>query len=241
MVSDGALLIDVGGESTRPSGTVYGRGASVVDAAEERARVVPVIRRIRTELPDSIVSVDTYKAGVAAAALDAGAHVVNDVTGLRFSDQLARLAAASGAALIVMHSAGKPGQMTQEHHYKDLISEVRTSLANSAAAAHAAGVKSVVVDPGFGFGKTVSENLRLVRRLPDFTQLGLPVLIGVSRKSSIGAVLGGESSPSPVGERLFGSLGATAIAALNGVSIVRTHDVAPTVQMIRVLNGIASA
>lgn len=235
MVEAGAAIIDVGGESTRPRGAVYGAGAVAVEASEERARVLPVIEAVVRRFPEVLVSVDTYKPEVARAALEAGAHLVNDVTGLRFTAETAEVAAAFGAPLVVMHSLGLPGEMPHEHHYDDVVADVRAFLAAAVQKAEAAGVRHVVVDPGFGFGKSVAENLRLVGEVQAFLSLDRPVLIGVSRKSTIGAVLGAPGQPAPVGERLYGSLGATAVAVLRGATLVRTHDVRPTVELLRVL------
>ncbi|MDX1531910.1 MAG: dihydropteroate synthase, partial [Rhodothermales bacterium] len=146
-------------------------------------------------------------------------------------------AARFGAPLILMHSLGRPGAMPHQHDYADVTAEVRASLAESVARAEAAGVRDVAVDPGFGFGKTVEENLRLLAETDRLLALGRPVFVGVSRKSTIGAVLGSADAPAPVGERLFGTLGATAVAVLRGASLVRTHDVRATVEMIEGLRA----
>ncbi len=237
MLEEGAVLIDVGGESTRPRGTAYGDGAAAVDADEEKRRVLPVVEAVAARLPEALISVDTYKGKVAEAALAAGAHLVNDVTGLRLGDGTARAAARYGAPLVVMHSLGRPGEMPHAHAYQDVVRDVKAVLAASVAKAEAAGVRDVVVDPGFGFGKTARENLRLLAHTDAFLGLGRPVLVGVSRKSTIGAVLGSAEAPAPVGERLFGTLGATAAAVLGGASIVRTHDVGATAEFLRVLTA----
>lgn len=237
MLAEGAVLIDVGGESTRPRGTAYGDGAAAVDADEEKRRVLPVIEAVAARLPEALISVDTYKGEVAEAALEAGAHLVNDVTGLRLGDGTARAAARYGAPLVVMHSLGRPGEMPHAHAYQDVVRDVKAALAASVAKAEAAGVRGVVVDPGFGFGKTARENLRLLAHTDALLGLGRPVLVGVSRKSTIGAVLGSAEAPAPVGERLFGTLGATAAAVLGGASIVRTHDVGATAEFLRVLTA----
>lgn len=237
MLEEGAALIDVGGESTRPRGGVYGEGAAAVDEDEEKRRVLPVIEAVAERFPEALISVDTYKGAVAEAALDAGAHVVNDVTGLRFGDATARVAARFGAPLVVMHSLGRPGALPHARAYDDVVADVKASLTESVAKAEAAGARDVVVDPGFGFGKTARENLRLLAHTDALLKLGRPVLVGVSRKSTIGAVLGSEGASAPVGERLFGTLGATASAVLGGASIVRTHDVRPTAELLRVLTA----
>lgn len=235
MLEEGAAIIDVGGESSRPAGSVYGPGAAAVPADEERRRVVPVIEAIRRRFPEALISVDTYKPEVVRAALEAGAHLINDVTGLRYHPETAALAAAAGAPLIVMHALGRPGDAPHEHTYADVVAEVRAALASAVATAEAAGVAHVVTDPGFGFGKTVTDNLRLLNRVDALLALRRPVLVGVSRKSSIGAVLGTPDAPAPADARLYGSLGATAVAVLRGATLVRTHDVRPTVECLKVL------
>jgi dihydropteroate synthase len=236
MFREGAAIIDVGGESTRPAGRTYGGGAEAVSADEEMRRVLPVVATIAERLPEALISVDTYKAEVAEAALGAGAHIVNDVLGLRQGNALAIAAARYGAPVVVMHARGRPGAMPHESPAGgDVVEEVLRSLAESVAAAETVGVRHVVVDPGFGFGKTPAENLRLVATTDRLLALGRPVLVGVSRKSTIGVVLGSPEAPVPVEDRLFGSLGATAVAVLRGASIVRTHDVRATAEMLRVL------
>lgn len=241
MLEEGAAIIDVGGESSRPRGRTYGAGAAAVEASEEIRRVVPVVEALAARFPEAVISVDTHKPEVAEAALGAGAHMLNDVTGLRYGDGAARAAARVGAALVVMHSLGRPGAMPQEHHYADVVEEVRASLAASVRRAEAAGVASVVVDPGFGFGKTVAENLRLLAEAGRLLALGRPVLVGLSRKHTLGVVLGSAEAPAPVGERLFAALGATAAAVLAGASIVRTHDVRATAEMLRGLEAVREA
>ena len=234
MREEGAAIIDVGGESTRP-------GAEALAADEERRRVLPVIEALAQELPEALLSIDTYKPDVARAALAAGAHLVNDVTGLRHFPEMAAVCAEAGAPLVAMHSAGAPGDLTRPRPHGDVVAEVKTSLAASVEAAEEAGVRHVVVDPGFGFGKSVQENLRLAGRADALLALGRPVLVGISRKSSIGAVLASAEAPAPVPDRLFGTLGATAVAVLRGATLVRTHDVRPTVEMLHVLAATAAA
>ncbi|SHK61987.1 dihydropteroate synthase [Rhodothermus profundi] len=235
MLKEGAAIIDVGGESTRPRGRTYGRGAAPVSPDEERRRVLPVIEAIAQRFPEAIISVDTYKPEVARDALEAGAHVINDQTGLRLYPEMAEVAARFDAPLILMHSVGRPGEMPHELHYDDVVGAVRDSLAASISRAHAAGVRQVVIDPGFGFGKTAAENLQLVNNIDVLLRLGYPVLVGISRKSTIGQVLGAPEKPVPPAERLYGTLGATAVAVLRGATLVRTHDVKPTVEMLRLL------
>ncbi len=237
MLQDGASIIDVGGESSRPQGSVYGQGAEAVSLAEELKRVLPVVEAIATRFPAALISVDTYKPKVAEAVLEQGAHIINDITGLRLFPETAHVAAQFGAPLILMHSLGRPGAMPHEHHYDDVIKTVEDSLRDSIRQAEAAGVQHIVADPGFGFGKSVAENLQLIRKLNTFVKLGYPVLVGISRKSTIGAVLSHVGQPVPVQDRLYGTLGATAVAVLKGATLVRTHDVRPTVEMLKLIGA----
>ena len=234
MADAGAAILDVGGESTRP-------GAPPVGLDEELGRVIPVIEELAQRLPGVLISIDTTKAAVARAALRAGAHIVNDVTGLRDAVGTAVAAAEYGAPLIVMHSLQKTGGSATANTYGDVVEDVARSLRQSAERAHALGVRDVVVDPGFGFGKTAQQNLRLVERLDQLVAGGRPVLIGVSRKSTVGLVLGSARHPAPVDRRLYGSLGLAALAVVRGASIVRAHDVRATVEMVRVLQAAHAA
>ncbi|HEX8298342.1 MAG TPA: dihydropteroate synthase [Rubricoccaceae bacterium] len=249
MEREGATLVDVGGESTRPAGVAYGAGAAVVSIDEETDRVVPVIEAIVRALPHLLVSVDTSKGPVARAALRAGAHLVNDVYGLRDGTGTAQAAADYSAPLIVMHSAGRPGAMPHEAPTpaptaspRDIVETVLDGLAASVAAAEACGVRSIVVDAGFGFGKTPAENLCLIGETARLVHdLGRPVMVGVSRKHTVGVVLGNAHAPAPVGARLIGSLALAAQAVLGGASLVRTHDVRPTAELLRTLAAVAAA
>jgi dihydropteroate synthase len=235
MTMQGADLIDVGGASSRPRGKAYGEGAAEVSPEEELRRVLPVVTRIAEFLPDTLISVDTFREEVAQAVLRAGAHLINDITGLRHSPGIAAIVAEAGAGLVLMHSRGTVGSMPHKEESEDVVDEVVSILRVAASRAVDAGVESLVLDPGFGFGKSVAGNLQLVNGIGALTELGYPALIGVSRKSSIGEVLGSEEDPVPPENRLFGSLGAAAVAVMRGASIVRTHDVAETAQMLRVL------
>jgi dihydropteroate synthase len=230
MLSEGASIIDIGGESTRP-------GADPVSLDEEKDRVLPVVEALVDRFPEALLSIDTYKPDVARAALDAGAHIVNDVTGLRHNPEMAEVAAEANAPLVIMHSRGEPGDLTPPREYADVTAEVRDGLAQATETAEAAGVPSIVLDPGFGFGKSHAENLRLINEMDEVLSLDRPLLIGVSRKSTIGATLGTPETPAPTDERLFGSLGATAVAVMRGATLVRTHDVAATLQMLEVLGA----
>lgn len=233
MVEEGAALIDVGGASSRPRGTTYGEGAPPVTPEEELRRVLPVVCGIVDRLPDTLVSVDTVHPTVARAVLEEGAHMINDITGLRHAPELAGLVAEFGAGLVLMHSVGQVGQLSQTSSYEDVLEKVASFLAQSASTARKAGVESVILDPGFGFGKSPEDNFRLLRGTEVLLALGYPVMVAVSRKSSIGVLLGSKDRPVPVEERLYGSLGAAAGAVARGASVVRAHDVGATWQMLR--------
>lgn len=223
LVDEGADLLDVGGESTRP-------GAADVDADEEIRRVVPVIERLvrDTAVP---VSVDTSKPEVMRAAVAAGAGMINDVYGLRREGAL-DTAASLGVPAVLMHMLGEPRSMQDDPHYDDVVADVHRFLAERIFAAEMAGIakKSIVVDPGFGFGKTRDHNLQLLARFDRFTDLGVPVLAGLSRKRTIGD-LTGHDAPA---DRVFGSVAAHLIAVQHGARIVRVHDVAATVDALKV-------
>jgi dihydropteroate synthase len=207
-VDEGADLLDVGGQSTRP-------GFEELSPEEEARRVVPVIERLARET-SAAVSVDTYKAPVARAALEVGAHLLNDIWGFRQDATLAELAAEFGVAAVVMHNQ-------RGREFTDLIGDIRAGLEASIAIAERAGLtrERLIADPGFGFGWTEEQNLEMLRRLGELHELGLPLLVGTSRKSTIGAVLGG----APTGERAFGTAATVALAIANGADIVRVHDV----------------
>ncbi len=217
LAAEGADLIDVGGESTRP-------GAAPVSAQEEIDRVVPVIEALRREsaLP---LSVDTTKAAVARAAVAAGAEFINDVSGLQFDPEMAGAAAASGAGLFLMHTRGRPERMQQDTRYADLLGEVVNYLWQAVDQAVAAGIpaEKLAVDPGIGFGKDVQGNLELLRRLPELQSLGRPVLLGTSRKGFIGQIT---DQPDPQ-QRLAGTLATVALGVAGGARIFRVHDVRP--------------
>ena len=227
MEREGADLIDVGGESSRP-------GAASVSAAEEIRRVRPVVRRLKRSVKIP-VSVDTRKAEVAHAALDEGASVINDISALG-DRRMARLAARYGAGLVLMHMRGDPSTMQKNPVYKNLIADILAYLRRAAGRALEDGVERdrIVVDPGFGFGKTAAHNFELLARLDEFAALKLPVLVGLSRKSFIGHALGG----APADERLHGSVAAAAIAIRNGAHILRVHDVLPHAQTARLVDHV---
>ncbi len=221
MAAEGAAVIDVGAESTRP-------GAAPVSAAEEIARLLPVVEALSSRLPLPI-SVDTGKPEVMRAAVGAGAGLINDVRALRLPGALGA-AAELGVPVCLMHMQGEPGTMQAAPRYGDVVAEVRDFLAQRLAACVAAGIPEarILVDPGFGFGKTAAHNLLLLRHLDALRALGRPVLVGLSRKSVFGEVLG-----RPVGERLAGGLAAAALAVWQGAALVRSHDVAATVDAVR--------
>ncbi|HEX8719728.1 MAG TPA: dihydropteroate synthase [Pyrinomonadaceae bacterium] len=230
MVAEGADILDVGGESTRP-------GSADVDAEEEARRVVPVVRALAGLVPVP-VSVDTTKARVARAALEAGAEIVNDISGLRFEPALADEAARAGAGLVLMHSLGTRSTLHTLPPPVDALPEVVESLRRGVAEAERRGVgrASIAVDPGLGFGKSHEQNVELLARLDELAASfpDLPVLVGTSRKRFVGALLGGAH----VGERLHGTTATVAAAALRGASIVRVHDVRAAVETVRVVDAI---
>jgi len=229
MVEEGADIIDIGGESTRPF-------SEPTPLEEELKRVIPVIEAITSKIPVPI-SIDTYKAKVAFEALQAGARIVNDISGLRFDREMVKVVAESGAGLIVMHIKGTPKTMQLDPHYDDVMGEIKAYLKESIEKAESEGVcpESIVVDPGIGFGKKLHHNLEIFRRLNELEELGKPILVGPSRKSFIGEILG-----LPVSERLYGTLGAVAYCALKGVHIVRVHDVKAARQVVDIIDAIQS-
>jgi dihydropteroate synthase len=229
MVADGVDLIDVGGESTRP-------GAQAVDAEVEAARVIPVIELLsaRFEVP---ISIDTSKASVMSAAVAAGASLINDVTALTTPDALST-AATLGVPVCLMHMQGSPRTMQTAPQYDDVVADIVKYLAGRVAACEAAGIarSRLLVDPGFGFGKTLDQNLALLAHLGAFAELGLPVLVGLSRKSMLGSLTGKD-----VEHRMPASIAAAVIAMGQGAAIVRVHDVAATVDALRVWHAVELA
>jgi dihydropteroate synthase len=226
MLAEGADIIDVGGESTRP-------GAISVPLEEELRRVIPVVDRLVEEL-GAPVSVDTRKAEVARQALRAGAGMVNDVSALRADPQMAAVVAEARVPVVLMHMGVRPTE--QEQADREIVTKIRVRLAERIEAAVAAGIprERILIDPGFGFGKTVKQNLELLRRLGEFRALGQPLLISTSRKGTIGKVLGGL----PVEERVEGTAATVAVAIVQGVDIVRVHDVRVMVRVARMTDAI---
>lgn len=226
MTEEGADIIDIGGESTRP-------GAEGVDEAEELRRVMPIIEGLDPET-GPLISIDTRKAAVARTALGAGAHIVNDVGGLG-DPEMRSAAAEAGAAAIIMHMKGEPRTMQEVPAYADVVAEVASFLAERAAAGEAEGIRSIWIDPGIGFGKTWNQNLEILNGMPVLSRQGLPVVIGVSRKTFIGKATGVEEA----GKRLIGSKVAEAFAVWGGADIIRTHDVQAAFETIRMAEALA--
>ena len=229
MVAEGAAIIDVGGESTRP-------GAEAVSTEQELARVVPLIETLAAELPVP-VSVDTSKPEVMRAAVAAGAGLINDVYALRQPGAL-EAAAEAQVPVCLMHMQGEPRTMQQAPQYDDVVRDVASFLAERVDACVQAGIPRarLLLDPGFGFGKNLAQNLSLLRHLPQLRAMGLPLLVGMSRKSMIGAIL-----DAPVTERLHGSVAAATLSAWLGVAVIRVHDVAATVQALKVVAAVQQA
>ncbi|HEC86073.1 MAG: dihydropteroate synthase [Candidatus Parabeggiatoa sp. nov. 2] len=227
MAAEGADIIDIGGESTRPC-------AEPASVEEELDRVIPVLEKIRAELPIPI-SVDTSKAQVMREAIAAGADMINDVMALRGEGSLAAVAASNKVQVCLMHLQGEPRTMQLNPHYDDVVNEIKAFLQARVQVCLEAGIASsrLLIDPGFGFGKTVEHNLQLMKQLQVFIELGYPVLVGVSRKSLIGQVLN-----KPVTERLYGSLALAVLAVSKGVAVIRTHDVAATVETLKMTHAV---
>lgn len=225
LAEDGADIIDVGGESTRP-------GANPVPVKEELRRVIPVIEGLRKE-SQIMISIDTYKAPVAEAALAAGAEMVNDISALRFDSAMTSLLAEHDLPVVLMHMQGEPRTMQENPRYNDVVSEVSEFLRERIAAAVAAGIAEIIIDPGIGFGKRVEHNLEILRRLAELKALGRPILIGPSRKSFIGQLTG-----APLDERLPGTIASVVLGIAGGADIVRVHDVLEVKRAVQVADAI---
>jgi dihydropteroate synthase len=244
LLAEGADLLDLGAESTRPGGGVYGAGAATVPPEEEAQRLLPVLAAVR-RATGAPLSVDTRKGEVARRALDAGADLINDVSALDGLEgpELGRAVAAAGCPLVLMHSRGDLATMQRNIRFADLLAEVRRELEDAMARAAACGIaeEQLVLDPGIGFGKTTEQNLALLGRLHELAPLSRPLLVGASRKSFIGRAVEAAGRPAPgPRERLPGSLAAVAWAAARSGAIVRVHDVAATVQFLAVWQAIAA-
>jgi dihydropteroate synthase len=227
MIESGVDIIDVGGESTRP-------GSDAVPLEEEIRRVIPVIQALRAET-DVMISVDTRVAEVAERSLDAGADIVNDISGLRHNPDLARLVAHRGVPVILMHMRGTPKTMQKSPFYRNTMSEILRELRPSIAAAIGAGIQPglIIIDPGIGFGKRIQDNLRIIKELASLKSLHFPILVGLSRKGFIGEIL-----DRPVEKRLIGTVTANTLAVLNGADIIRVHDVADAVEMVKIIDSV---
>jgi dihydropteroate synthase len=227
MVEEGADIIDIGGESTRP-------GSKPLELEEELRRVIPLIESLAKEI-DVPISIDTYKSGVAQRAIESGAEIINDISGLHFDPTLAQVAIKEDVPIILMHIRGTPETMQKNVHYESLFSEILQYLKDSIQKAESAGLDphQIIIDPGIGFGKTVEDNLLIIKNLYEFRILGKPILLGTSRKNFIGKILNAEA-----GDRLEGTLSSTAIGVLNGAHIIRSHDVLQTKKAIAVADAI---
>lgn len=230
MVEEGADIIDIGGESTRP-------GAEPLPLEEELKRVMPVLEALGPSFPVPM-SIDTYKAKVAEEALKAGVSIVNDISGLGFDQKMAEVVARYGAALVIMHIKGTPRDMQLNPTYEDVMGEIRAYLRERIEKAEKAGVnpEAIVIDPGIGFGKRLEHNLEIFRRLKELEGLDKPILVGPSRKRFIGEILGVDTD-----QRLYGTLAAVAFSVLHGAHIVRVHDVRPCRQLVDVIDAITNA
>ncbi|MBW2164380.1 MAG: dihydropteroate synthase [Deltaproteobacteria bacterium] len=228
LVAAGADILDIGGESTRPF-------SKPVTPEEELRRVIPVIRVIR-EISDCLISVDTVKAEVAEAAFYEGADIINDISALRFDPKMADVASALEAPVVLMHMKGSPKDMQVDPYYEDVVGEVKGFLEKRMAWANSKGIpkEKILIDPGIGFGKNFKDNLVLINRLEEFTELGVPIMVGVSRKAFLGAIVGINEA----GERDVATLGAIAVSAMRGANLVRVHNVALTRQVLQVVDAI---
>jgi len=240
MLDEGADILDVGGESTRPGAKVAESG---IPAEEEMRRVLPVIEDLLRERPGAVISVDTYKAEVARAAMAAGADIINDVSALRWDAQMGSALACSTCGVILMHSRGLPEQWKTQPPSPDIVNEVKDDLREWAGSALVHGIarERLVLDPGFGFGKRFDENIPLLAQFGEFHELGFPLLSGTSRKSFIGRTLAHAGKDAPPEKRLYGTLATVVASVLQGAHIVRVHDVRPAVEAVRVADAVLRA
>jgi dihydropteroate synthase len=237
LAEEGADIIDIGGESTRP-------GSEPLPENEELRRVAPIIKEIGHITGWRIpVSIDTYKSGVARQAIEMGAEMVNDISGLGADPEMAPLLAKTGVPVVIMHMKGTPKLMQKNPRYKDVVAEVIEFFRDRTTLARSVGIdaEKIILDPGIGFGKTTAHNLAILKNFKKFGELGYKTAVGVSRKSFIGKILGSESSPAPLSERLEGSIAAAVLAAASGAKILRVHDVRETKRAIKVAEAILSA
>jgi len=226
MVEEGADIIDIGGESTRP-------GSERVSEETELKRVLPVIEKLLYYKPDIVISVDTYKSQVAAETLKRGALIINDISALRYDEHMPSTIKDYNASVILMHMKGDPKTMQNEPYYDDVIGEITAFLKERGSFARENGITQVIIDPGIGFGKRLEDNLDILNSLSSFKKLGFPILLGASRKSFIGKISGGDKD-----ERLEGSIVAAALGIINGASIVRAHDVAETKKAVSLADAL---
>ncbi len=254
LLQDGADIVDVGGESTRPGAKVVETagsaaaasaktgGAAAVTEKEELDRVIPVITALKQKQPQAVISVDTYKANVARAAVEAGAEIVNDVSGFRWDPKMLKTLAELKCGAVLVHMRGRPEEWRTLPPVADIVTLVKRELREGLDAALLAGAKRerLVLDPGFGFGKSFEQNYPLLRRFEEFHQLRCPLLAGVSRKSFIGRVLARDGEDAPVAERLYGTLAAETAAILQGAHIIRTHDVRACADAVRIADLVVS-
>jgi len=236
LLQAGADIVDVGGESTRPGAKVAGSEADAVSEKVELERVIPVITEVKQKNAKALISVDTYKAAVARAAVKAGAEIVNDVSGFLWDAKMAKTLAELKCGAVLMHVRGRPHEWRTLPPAADIVSLVKRELRDRTEAAVLAGMKRerMVIDPGFGFGKNHEENYPLLRRFEEFHQLHFPLMVGISRKSFIGRALARDGKDASVADRQFGTLAAETVAILKGAQIIRTHDVRACVDAVRI-------
>ncbi len=242
MLDEGADIVDIGGESTRPGAKVSASASpQVVSEKEELQRVLPVVQKLKQRRPKAIVSIDTYKANVARAAIEAGAEIVNDVSAFRWDPKMAKTVAELKCGTVLMHMRGRPEEWRTLEPVADIVVLVKRELREWSDAAQLAGVKRerMVLDPGFGFGKNFEQNYPLLRRFEELHQLRYPLLAGVSRKSFVGRMLAREGHDAAVQDRLYGTLAAETAAILKGAHIIRTHDVRACIDAARVADVMA--
>jgi dihydropteroate synthase len=248
MLEEGADIIDVGGESTRPGARVNPAGSAKalepckpVSEKQEHERVLPVIAKLKQKHPNSVISIDTYKAAVARAAVEAGAEIVNDISAFRWDPKMAKTVAELKCGAVLMHMRGRPEEWRKLPPVADIVVLAKRELRDWADAATMAGVKRerIAVDPGFGFGKNFEDNYPLLRRLDEFHQLRYPLLAGVSRKSFIGRMLKRDGKDAAIPDRAYGTVAAETVAILKGVHVIRTHDVRASVDAARIADVVA--
>ena len=231
LINDGADIIDIGGESSRP-------GANHVLLQEELERTIPVIQKIRQTSPDTLISIDTYKSEVAIQAIEAGANMINDISGLTMDETMPNIAADLGVPIVIMHMQGTPANMQINPYYKDLILDITSFFSDQIKLANTAGIEMahIILDPGIGFGKTIDHNFQLIQNLNEFCKLGYPILIGPSRKSFIGTTL-----DLPTEDRLEGTSAVVTAGIMNGARIVRVHDVKEIKRVVTITEKIRTA